>query len=140
MNVNGVSNNDTRMKTNVKAALGAGAACAGIKTIFLPREEKALFRIALSSKDSFIKRAINDLKKSEVASQLTENDISAAKGVIEENFDAIKTTAKEISKQTLKNLGKTFAFMAGAVFAGNLISDVIAANRAKSANKPEKAN
>ena len=153
MDVKGVGYNDNRVKMNAKSALAAGAVCAGVKALFLPLEERLCFKLALTSKDSYMRGLANELKNPEIASQYAEmmkqpefaahcakQGIKDAKGLCENVFDTMKAGAKEVSKQTLKNLGKTFVFIAGAVFIGNAVADFIATRKNKAANKTEKAN
>lgn len=110
----------------VKTALKAGALTAAIQAALLPAELKAAAYNTAIGKDLF-------LKKSELAAQKTIKSlqkVGSEKMAAKINVAEAVKKAEELypgfvvaGKPIIKELGKSFAFVAGSVLIGSFIAD-----------------
>jgi len=126
MTVNPVHKNGEYKPNTIKTALKAGALTAAIQTVLLPAELKAsVFNTAIG-KDLF-------LKKSEIAAKETIKNLQkagSAKAAAKINvLDTVKKAEElypefvKVGKPIIKELGKSFALVAGSIVLGTLIAN-----------------
>ncbi len=139
MSVNAISNqSQTTNKRIIKNAFGVAAITTAIQGMLLPSEVKAAVYNTAIGKDLFIKNteqaAIKTIKNLAHAG----NNRMAAKIDVQktlERANLLYPKITEVGKPVIKELGKTFVWIAGSVIAGKFIADKLFANKTDSEEK-----
>ena len=141
MSVNAISNqSQTTNKRMIKNAFEVAAITTAIQGMLLPAEVKAAAFNTAIGKDLFLKNT------EKAAVKTIKNLTNAGKEKMAAKIDVQKTLERanqmypkitEVGKPVLKELGKTFIWIAGSVVAGKYIADKLFANKTDSAESAE---
>ena len=133
MPINSVNNYKPSKVQTVKTALKAGAITVGIQTALLPSEIKASLFNTIKGKDLFLKQSENAAKKTIANLQKAGSEKMASKINVAEAVKKAEELYPEFvkaGKPVIKELGKSFALVAGSIILGSFIADKLFAPKA----------